>query len=174
MTTAPFFEPLQGQHDRKGFDCGKSALNVFLQRNARQNADRNIGVTHVAVLAAGASQILAYYTLVTRTVDAAIVPSGKLPRGHIGVVLLGRLAVARTAQGQGLGKLCLLRATEQVARAATEIGIFALVLDATDFDARNWYLALNWGFEVLLDDPNHLCLTVPTIRDLLDIMRNKA
>lgn len=98
--------------------------------------------------------------------DAEIVPSKKLPRGEIGVVLLGRLAVDQAAQGQGLGRLCLLRAMTQVERAAQEIGIYALVLDAVDEKARAWYLNLPFGFEILHDDPNHLYLPVETIRQI--------
>lgn len=168
MTTAlpepPVFEPLGGHHDRRGFDCGKPALNEFLQRQARQNAERNVGVTHVAVPSPGASNILAYYTLLTRTVDAALVPAPKLPKGEIGVALLGRLAVDVSAQGRGLGKLCLLRAISQVETAAQDIGIYALVLDAIDDEARAWYLGLKWGFEELRDDTHHLFLPVSTLR----------
>ena len=166
MRKPPVFEPLQAHHDRQGFDCGKPALNQFLQRQARQNADRNVGITHVAVTERGDAKVLAYYTLLTRVVDAGIVPNNKLPRGEIGVVLLGRLAVDQTAQGQGLGRLCLLRAMTQVERAAQEIGIYALVLDALDEEARAWYLHLSFGFEVLQDDPNHLYLAIETIRQL--------
>jgi len=163
----PFaFEKLQTHHDRAGFDCGVPALNDFLAKQARQNADRNIGVTHVVVAAPGDSKVLAYYTLVTRTVESAIVPGRKLPRGAIGVVLLGRLAVDRTAQGRGLGQRCVIRALQQVARAADEIGIYALVVDAKDERARNWYHHLGFEFETLLDDPDHLYITVETIRKL--------
>jgi GNAT superfamily N-acetyltransferase len=164
VNAVPVFETLAGHHDRQSFDCGKDALNEFLRKQARQNADRNVGVTHVAVESAGASKILAFYTLVTRTVDAAIVPAKRLPRGDLGVALLGRLAVDATAQGRGLGKLCLLRAIHQVEVAAREIGIYALVLDALDEGARAWYLELNFGFQSLLDDPNHLFLAVETVR----------
>lgn len=168
MNTPPVFEPLQAYHDRQGFDCGKPPLNQFLQRQARQNADRNVGVTHVAVPKAGGSKILAYYTLLTRVVDAEIVPNKKLPRGEIGVAFLGRLAVDKSTQGQGLGRLCLLRAMAQVESAAREIGIYALVLDALDEEARTWYLRLNFGFQPLLDDPNHLYLPVETTRQSLN------
>ncbi|MGI4791282.1 MAG: GNAT family N-acetyltransferase [Janthinobacterium lividum] len=167
MTKPPVFERLQAHHDRLSFDCGKPALNQFLQRQARQNADRNVGITHVAVAETGDTKVLAYYTLLTRVVDAGIVPNKKLPQGEIGVVLLGRLAVDQSAQGQGIGKFCLLRAMTQVERAAQEIGIYALVLNALDEDARSWYLRLPFGFETLQDDPNHLCLPVETIRQTL-------
>jgi GNAT superfamily N-acetyltransferase len=164
VNVPPVFEPLQAHHDRQGFACGKAALDQFLQRQARQNAERNVGVTHVAVAQAGDAKILAYYTLLTRVVDAEIVPNKKLPRGEIGVALLGRLAVDQSAQGQGLGRLCLLRAMAQVEYASRDIGIHALVLNALDDEARAWYLRLNFGFQSLLDDPHHLYLPVETIR----------
>ena len=166
MSDLPIFEHLQSYHDRQKFDCGKMALNHFLQRQARQNADRNVGVTHVAVTAADESRILAYYTLLTRVIEAEIVPDKKLPKGEIGVALLGRLAVDLTVQEQGMGKLCLLRAISQVEIAAREIGIYALVLNALDEQARSWYLRLDVGFQTLTDDLNHLYLPVETIRQL--------
>ena len=116
---------------------------------------------------AGSPKILGYYTVVTRTIESTLVPGNqKLPRGPIGVVLLGRLAVDKHAQNQGLGKRMLLRALRQTEQAAREIGIYALVLDALDEAARAWYLGLNFGFEALVDDPNHLFLPVSVIRQL--------
>ena len=160
-------ELLQAHHDRKSFDCGKPSLNEFLQKQARQNADRNVGVTHVVVAESGSERILGYYTLVTRTIESTLIPDNKkLPRGPLGVVLLGRLAVDKSAQGQGLGKRMLLRAIRQTEQAAREMGIYALVLDALDEDARSWYLRLNFGFEALSDDPNHLFLPISTLRQL--------
>ena len=162
----PLVELLQAHHDRKSFDCGKPELNEFLQRHARQNADRHIGVTHVVVDSAGSRRILGYYTLVTRSVESAILPAKGLPPGSIGVVLLGRLAVDKSCQGRGLGKLMLLRSLRQTEEASRTIGIYALVLDALDDDARNWYLSLDWGFQQLTDDRRHLFLPVATIRQL--------
>lgn len=163
----PVVELLQAHHDRKSFDCGKPVLNEFLQKHARQNADRNVGVTHVVVPEAGSPRILGYYTVVTRTIESALVPNNnKLPRGPLGVVLLGRLAVDKSAQGHGLGKRMLLRAVRQTEQAAKEIGIYALVFNAVDEEARVWYMRLNFGFEALSDDPNHLFLPVSVIRQL--------
>src|SRR5579862_5320476 len=142
----PVVERLQTHHDRLSFDCGKPSLNEFLQKQARQNADRDVGVTQVVVPLAGDPKILGYYTLVTRTIESVIIPDKKLPRGPIGVVLLGRLAVDKSAQGQGLGKRLLLRAMMETEKAAQRIGIYALALDALDDEARSWYLGLHFGF----------------------------
>jgi GNAT superfamily N-acetyltransferase len=168
LSILPVFETFQSHHDRQGFDCGKPPLNDFLQRQARQNADRNVGITHVAVKKPADSKILAYYTLVTRIVDAAIIPNKKLPKGEIGVVLLGRLAVDKSQHRKGLGRMCLTRAMLQVEQSAREIGIYALVLDALDEEARAWYLGLDMGFDTLLDSPTHLYLPVDTIRTIMD------
>ncbi|MDQ2733290.1 MAG: GNAT family N-acetyltransferase [Armatimonadota bacterium] len=162
----PVVETLQSHHDRKTFDCGKPALNEFLQRRARQNADRNIGVTYVVVEDAGRSRVMGYYNLVTRTIEREIIPEKALPSGPVGVVLLGRLAVDRTFQNRGHGKRMLIRAIRQTEEAARSIGIYALVLDAIDDEAKSWYLGLDWGFQALVDDPNHLFLPVTIIRKL--------
>jgi len=43
-------EPLGKQHDRESFDCGEAALNQFLRHFARQNNERGLGKSYVAVL----------------------------------------------------------------------------------------------------------------------------
>ena len=128
--------------------------------------DRHVGVTHVVVEGAGDTKILGYYTLVTRTIDREIIPAKGLPSGPIGVVLLGRLAVDIAAQYRGLGKRMLLRSMKQTLSAATEVGIFALVVNAIDDAAKGWYLGLDWGFVQLLDDPHHLYISIKTLKQL--------
>lgn len=167
LTSPPFYEPLASHHDRAGFDCGEDSLNQFLQQRARQNAERNLGVTHVAVARPGDTVILGYYTLLVRSIEReAFAGAKKLPPGEIGVALLARLAVSQTAQGQGLGTGMLLRAITQTERAARDLGIHALVVHALHERAKSWYLGLDFGFELLTDDPLHLCLSIGKIRQL--------
>ena len=161
----PFFEPLGAHHNRKGFDCGEPALNAYLQRYARQNADRNLGVTHVAVAAPMSADILGYYTLLTRSVERELFPrANTLAPDGVGVVLLGRLAVSQAAQNQRIGSTMLLRAMRQTAAASLDIGIHALIVDALNERVRNWYVG--FGFQELADDKNHLFLSVRAIREL--------
>jgi GNAT superfamily N-acetyltransferase len=163
-----YVELLGPHHDRAAFDCGKEALNRFLRQQARQNADRHLGVTQVVVKAPGEAQIQGYFTLVTRTVEAETVPaaSKKLPRGPIGVILLGRLAVDSQFHGQGLGKRMLLRAMAEVERTSRTVGVFALVLDVIDEEAKAWYLGLDFGFQVFPSDPARLFVPVAFLRQL--------
>ncbi len=163
----PYFEALASHHDRANFDCGEVSLNEFLQQRARQNAQRNLGVTHVAVPAAGSCEILGYYTLLVRTLEReALTNPKKLPPGEIGVALLARLAVSKNAQGRGLGTQMLLRAITQTERASRDLGIHALIIHALHEQARDWYLGLNFGFEILTNDPLHLCLSIGKIQQL--------
>lgn len=167
FSNPPGYEPLAAHHDRAGFDCGEASLNEFLHKRARQNAERNLGVTHVAAKESGAAQILGYYTLLVRSIEREeFATAKKLPPGEIGVALLARLAVSVGAQRQGLGTQMLLRAIVQTERAARDLGIHALVLHALDERARDWYLGLEFGFEILTTNPLHLCLSIGKIRQL--------
>lgn len=162
-----YVEFLAGHHDRKGFDCGKEPLNRFIREQARQNADRNLGVTHVVVPQPGSPQVLGYFTLVTRQVESDFLPRPhKLPRGPVGVALLGRLAVNLRSQKQCLGRRMLLRAMSEVEHISRSIGIHALVLDVLDEAARAWYLGLDLGLQPLPEQPDRLFVPVAYIRQL--------
>ena len=92
--------------------------------------------------------------------------SWHLLNGPIGVVLLGRLTVDSSVQRSGLGKRMLLRAMKQTLIASMDVGIYALVVNAIDDAAKEWYLGLDWGFEQLLDDPNHLYISIKILKQL--------
>jgi GNAT superfamily N-acetyltransferase len=162
----PTVEFLAAHHDRSSFDCGKEPLNRYIRETARQNANRNLGVTQVIVPSPNDALIMGYFTLLTRTVEAEVLQEKRLPHGPLGIALLGRLAVDVNYQGQGLGKRILLRAMAETDAASHKVGIFALVLDALDDSARTWYLSLDFGFKPILDDPNRLYVTVGFIQQL--------
>jgi GNAT superfamily N-acetyltransferase len=164
-TEQPSFELLAPHHDRAAFNCGEDSLNRFLQRQARQNASRNLGVTHIVVPSAGSAVVWGYYTLLVRSVERDVWPrSNRFPADGVGVAFLGRLAVDKRAQGKKIGTMMLMRAIEQTERAARDLGIYALVLHALHDRARDWYMSLGFGFEPLLDDPHHLFLPIEAIR----------
>ena len=53
-------EPLGKKHQRQNFDCGEESLNLFLKNYARQNSERGLGKTFVAVLP-GKTGVCGYY-----------------------------------------------------------------------------------------------------------------
>jgi GNAT superfamily N-acetyltransferase len=83
----------------------------------------------------------------------------KLPRYPVvPAVLLGRLAVDRRYHGMGLGGVLLGDALMRTARA--ELGVFAMVVDATDEAAQRFYE--RYGFTLLPGETRRLCLPIST------------
>jgi GNAT superfamily N-acetyltransferase len=167
-------EPLARDHDRKTFDCGSPALNDYLRRHARQNHESGGAKTFVAVNAIAPQTILGYYSISPASIAFAKVPTvltKGLGRYEVAVFRLGRLAVALSVQGQGLGSDLLLAAGTRALAAATEVGGIALVIDAKDETAARWYE--RFGAMPLLDNsPLSLILPFKSIVDALDIAQN--
>ena len=152
-------EPVARRHDRKSFDCGEPALNEYLRRYARQNHESGGAKTFVAVAAAESARILGYYTIGPGAIDFTRLPSsltGRLGRYDVPVFRLGRLAVDRSVQGQGIGSDLLLAAGERALAVAAQVGGLALAIDAKDEAAVRWYE--RFGAVPLLDDPLKLIL----------------
>ncbi len=162
MSFPYIIEPLNTSHDREAFDCSELSLNDFLKRFARQNDEKGLGRTFVAV-EAGNPKIKGYYTLSTGSLKFDNVPE-KLSRYPIPVAHLGRLAVDVSARGQGLGEYLLLDALARIAVIAGLIGIYAIEVYALSEQAKNFYL--KYGFKPLLDDTLHLYLPMKAVRKL--------
>ncbi len=162
--TQPFIiEPLTASHSREAFDCGEESLNNFLKRFARQNNEKGLGRTYVAVKV-GEPRIYGYYTISSGALSFDTIPE-KLPRYPIPVVHLGRLAVDEVAKGQRLGKALLADALKRAVSIADQLGIYAVEVYALTENAREFYL--KFGFAALLDDRLHLYLTIKKIRKLI-------
>ncbi|MCU0736677.1 MAG: hypothetical protein MUF20_14385 [Methylotetracoccus sp.] len=114
MTLLPWHEEPIGKHqDREGFDCSEPALNDFLRHHARKSHERGGAKTFLAVADADRRQVFGFYSLSPASVAYARTPAvirQGLARYEVPVFRLGRLAVARTAQSQGLGGQLLLLA----------------------------------------------------------------
>lgn len=145
--------PLAVSHDRKAFDCGQSDLNHYLQQTAQQHQKKQISRTWVAVYPAQPETILGFYT----TTLAEISPdhlnakdAKKLPKTHLPVVRLSRLAVDRHYQGLQIGQRLLVDAMVRSVRLLEEFAIVAMVVDAKDEGAASYYQ--HFGFIPFQDD----------------------
>lgn len=159
-------EGLGSQHDRSAFDCGQASLNDWLKLRAGQFAKRDLARTYVLVRA-DEVEVFGYYALSTHHVRFESLPGDQskgLPHSEIPVVLLGRLAVDRSVRGQGLGKVLLVDSLRRVQHLADHVGVRGMEVDALDDSARAFYI--KFGFVPLLDDPNHLFLSMKVIRKL--------
>lgn len=155
-------EPLGRNHIRDEFDCGEASLNEFLRKYARQNSERGLGRTFVAVRK-GSSKVVGYYTLSSGSVTFESVPE-KLPRYPVPTAHLGRLAVDTSFKGLGLGEFLLIDALRRIVAVAGELGIYAVEVRALSTAAKSFYL--RYGFVELTDESSHLYLPVRTILKL--------
>ena len=152
--------PLTGSHDRQGFDCGRTELNDWLQRVARQHQDKGLSKTFVAIREQASAVICGYYVLTVAELDHSQIPEShcnKLPR-RIPGVRLGRLAVDLRYQGKGLGELLLVDALTRARRIQQDAGVVGLFVDAIDEQAAGFYLRL--GFSPFPTNPLLLFLPV--------------
>jgi GNAT superfamily N-acetyltransferase len=107
---------------------------------------------------------LGYYTLAAGAVAFAHVPrevAGKSPRHPVPVILLARLAVDRSVQGQGHGAALLADALRRSLELSRTLGVFAVEVLAIDEQAAAFYI--RYGFTPLLDNPRHMYLPIRTI-----------
>jgi GNAT superfamily N-acetyltransferase len=160
-------EPFGKRHEWAAFSCGKPLLDDFIRSRVSQYEKRRLGKTFVAV-PAGEARVIGYYTLAAGAVAFERLPAEvarKLPKHSVPVVLLARLAVESTAQGQRLGEGLLLDALQRSLDLSADLGIHAVEVDALDDSAAAFYQ--RYGFTPLLDDPLHLYLPIATIKQVL-------
>jgi len=156
---------LTRHHDRNDFDCGEPALNNFLQRLARQQAERDFNRTYVAT-SIGEPRIRGFYAMSSASVDFENWPTGlRLPRYPVPVARLGRLAVDVREQGTGIGDALLRHAMRLSATLAEKIGLYAVVVDAKNEAVVAFYV--RYGFQRFSDQGLSLFLTTDVIRRAL-------
>lgn len=159
MLSAP--EPLAPHHHVEGFSCGEEALDVWLERRARANQASGASRTFVAC---DSGVVVAYYALASGAVAVQTAP-GRFRRNMpdpIPVVVLGRLAVARSHHRQGIGRALFQDAARRVVNAADVIGVRGLLVHALSEDAAAFYRAL--GFDASPLDPMTLMITLADLR----------
>ena len=147
-------EPIGGHHDRRTFDCGDAALNEYLRRYARQNHESGGAKTFVAASLPGPARVLGYCTISPGAIEFPCAPADltkRLGRYDVPVFRLGRLAVDRSAQGQGLGGDLLMATGERVLAVAAGVGGVAPAIDAKSAESPRWYA--RFGAQALLDEP---------------------
>ena len=164
------FVPLEKKHDRSLFDCGNKELNNYLKHYAIQNDKLGINKTFVAVRSDTPVVIDGYYTISSSAIDFQSLPKEnkrKLPAYPVPAALIGRLAVDVSCQGEGLGTELLINALFRIVRASSEIGIYAVRVDAIDERARQFYL--KHEFISFQDSPLSLFLPIKTVKQEFEL-----
>lgn len=160
-------EPLNSLHKKAQFSCGKPALDVYLQKQAKQDVKRFLSVCFI--MAESDGRVKGYYTLSNASINKSFLPETMIKRlppsyTNLPATLLGRLAVDSGYKGQGLGALLLIDALKRCYEASLEhIGSMAVIVDPLDEDAVKFYY--RYGF-ILLPDSGKLFLPMSTITSL--------
>lgn len=150
--------PLGAGHRLDGFDSGEASLDDWLRRRARTN--QASGASRCYVVAEETLQVVGYYALASGALANLDAP-GRLRRNMpdpIPMAILGRLAVDRTRQGQGLGTALLQDAVQRAAQAARLMGIRGVLVHALSESARQFYD--HHGFIALPRNPAILVLSL--------------
>jgi len=161
--------PLCKQHDRKSFDCGEPSLNEYFNCYASQDIRRRVNRVFVASPPDAPRQVFGYYSLSAGSLDSTAIPEAfrrRLPRYPVPVVLLGRLAVAESRQGMGLGSIMLADALQRIALASQVMAVYAVIVDALNDQAAEFYR--QFGFISLPSQPLKLFLPMDSIATLID------
>jgi GNAT superfamily N-acetyltransferase len=158
------FVPIHKKYQREHFDCGYPVLNDYLKKYARQNHEKGIAKTFVAISQSNALKIDGFYTVSASVIEFASLPESYqkgMPTYPIPAILIGKLAVDKSVKGQGLGGELLVDAIFRAVKAAQEIGIFAVRVDAIDLQAKEFYL--KYEFIPFQDKALSLFLPMKTI-----------
>ena len=150
-------ERLSPEHDVPAFDSGEPVLDDWLRRRALPNEAS--GASRTYVVCAG-KRVVGYYTLAVGAVTHVRAP-GRVRRNMpdpVPVMVLGRLAVDREFQGQGIGAGLLRDGVVRTVQAATIAGIRAILVHAKTEDARRFYE--RYGFVASPVEPLTVMITV--------------
>lgn len=152
--------PFDKSYQRSQFDCGIIELNHYAVQQMGQDVQKNVASPFVIL---NENKVIAFYTLSASSVNLHDLPAEitkKLPKYPlIPVILLGRLAVDKNYQKQGLGSFLLMDALKRSLKLSKEIGIMSVVVDAKNETAVDFYKQYN--FKKMVD--NRLFLPIQII-----------
>jgi len=162
-------EPLAEGHDPSFFACGEPVLDDWLRRRARASQLGGASRTYVICRS---TQIIGYYSLAAGAI-ALIEAPGRVRRNMpdpIPMAVLGRLAIDRTCQAHGLGRMLLRDAILRTRQAAEIIGVRGLLVHALTPAAKRFYE--NSGFLESPADPMTLLVALKDVTGILDGQRS--
>jgi GNAT superfamily N-acetyltransferase len=160
--------PLKRGDARGDFRCGVASLDSWLTEHS--SAADAVGSARTYVVVDEEEQrVVGYYALTVASLErdeATGRASRAMPRHPIPAMLLARLAVDESAQGEGVGAMLLADAMGRTLLVAEETGIRLLLVHAIYTEAKSFYL--HYGFETSPSDPLNLQLLIKDIRATIE------
>lgn len=159
-------ELLNKSHRRNNFECGKDLLNHYIRHQASQDMKRKLAACFI--LTDMNNDVQGYYTLSNSSISLDDLPElhrKKLPLSYLSIpaTLLGRLAVDKKYQGNGIGKVLLMDALHRSYQISKEIGSFAVVVDPIDKEADIFYAKYDF---IKLPDSKKMFIAIKTLDQL--------
>jgi GNAT superfamily N-acetyltransferase len=136
----------------------KHLLKALRQPNQRRGGSRTYVITDLS------SRVVGYYTLAVGSIEHAKAPLAirkGLGQYPIPVIVLARLAIDKSVQGQGFGSALLKDALRRTLNVSREVGVRAVLVHAKGQEAAKWYK--KYGFIESPTDPFHLLLLMQDI-----------
>ena len=138
-------EPLTAAHRLDDFECGEAELDDWLKRRALPN--QASGASRTFVVTDQDARVCAYYAMAAGAVSHQLATT-RVRRNMpdpVPVMVLARLAVDRSMQGQRLGPALLQDAVHRAVAVAQNAGVRALLVHALHERAKKFYE--HYGFQ---------------------------
>ncbi len=155
-----------GDHRLDAFTCGNAELDDWLRNHAKGATGQG---TRTYVLVDEADVVVGYFAVAPHFLDRADAPQ-KIGRGaprQMPAILLAKLALDQSLQGQGLGSDLLVFAIRTIVEAARRAGGRLVIVDAIDDAARRFYE--HHDFVLLPGDDRRLVLKLSTAAKALGL-----
>jgi GNAT superfamily N-acetyltransferase len=155
-----------GDHALDAFRCGNDQLDDWLRTHARGATGQG---TRTYVLVDDEDAVVGYFAIAPHFLAREEAPR-KIGRGapsQIPAILLAKLALDQSAQGQALGAELLVFALRTMVEAARRAGGRVVVVDAIDDAARRFYE--HHDFQPLPGDDRRLVLKLSTAAKALKL-----
>jgi len=152
-------QPLTASHRLDEFECGEPSLDEWLKRRALAN--QSSGARRTFVVLDDGGRVRGYCALAVGAVshDSATSKVRRNMPDPVPVMVLGRLAVDRGAQGQKLGAALLQDAVKRAVTVSSNAGVRALLVHALHERAKQFYE--RYGFAPSPTHPLSLMLRLP-------------
>ena len=155
-------EPLTAAHRLDHFECGEADLDDWLKRRALANQVSGASRTFVVTNKDG--HVCAYYAMAAGAVSHKMATT-RVRRNMpdpVPVMVLARLAVCQTMQGQHLGAALLQDAVNRAVAVAQNAGVRALFVHALHERAKQFYE--HYGFQQSPLHPMTLMLRLGSVK----------
>jgi len=161
-------EKLSKAHLKSDFNCGHPLLNNYIQKQAKQDVNRDLSACFV-LIDKDDKRLLGYYTLSGNSIDKNEFPTElrkRMPPSYVNfpTFLLGRLAIDNEEKGKGFGGILLIDALKKCVTISESLSVLVVIVEPKDEHAILFYK--KYGF-ILIPSNQKMFIPIKTIQDLV-------